>query len=386
MMGIALALASYSGANWLSIFIHQAPPCSPECTSDFVTFYAAAQLLRENPSALYDIDQQFAYQKRIAPMQEALPFVYPPITALLLSPLAWLPFSGAFLFVTLINGALLWHGIRRLTRALKMTRDQRQWLFVSAACNYGLHHVLYQGQTSVLVLYLFIGFVLAEKRSAAIQSALSIGPLGVKPQYLPLPHLVLLLRRKWRALILGAGFSAGLAGAAFLLTGIDSFWQYLALARRMASMEQNWWNQPLGMHNLRALAIAWLPEPWNHYAWGLGSALVLAGVGWANLGSRIEFRRRWIANMLGLLLVTPHLFTHDLALLILPCALCLSLWGEPVPLALGAGLALLGLLPIVHFAAPAIVAVVLVILYVASLVLSSRQAKLSATSPWDISS
>ncbi len=90
--------------------------------------------------------------------------------------------------------------------------------------------------------------------------------------------------------------------------------------------------------------------------------------------------------MLGLLLVTPHLFTHDLALLILPCALCLSLWGEPVPLALGAGLALLGLLPIVHFAAPAIVAVVLVILYVASLVLSSRQAKLSATSPWDISS
>ena len=371
MVGIALVLASYSGANWLSILVHHAPPCSPECTSDFVTFYAAAKLLRENSASLYDIDRQFAYQKQIAPLQDVLPFVYPPITAILLSPLAWLPFSSAFLLMTLFNGGLLWHGIRRLTRELNMTPDQCHWLVVFTVCNYGLHHVLYQGQTSVIVLYLLIAFVLADKRSSPVRSGLSSGFLSLKPQYLLLPNLVLLLQRRWRALILGIGVTVGLMAAAFLLIGIDSFWQYLALAGRMTTVERDWWNRLRGMHNLRALTITWLPGAWKDYAWGLSGALVLAGIGWVNLGSRVEFRRRWITNMLGLLLVTPHLFTHDLTLLILPCALYLSLCSERVPLLTGIGLALLGLLPIVNFALPTIVAAVLVILYIASLIFSS---------------
>src|SRR5262245_30914642 len=227
MIGIALAMATYSGANWLSIFVNHAPPCSPECTSDFVTFYAAAKLARENSAALYDIDQQFAYQKQIAPLPDVLPFVYPPITALLLSPLAWLPFSGAFLVMTVFNAGLLWHGMRRLIRELKMTADQHQWLVVFAVCNYGLHHVLYQGQTSLVIFYLLTGYVLAEKRLVPFQSGFWIGLLSVKPQYVPLPNLVLLLSRNWRALFLAVGFSVALTATGFLLIGGESFWQYL---------------------------------------------------------------------------------------------------------------------------------------------------------------
>jgi hypothetical protein len=375
MFGVALVLASYSGANWLSIFADHAPPCSPECTSDFVTFYAAARLLREDAASLYDIDRQFVYQKQIAPMVEVLPFVYPPITAFLLSPLAWFPFSAAFLLATLVNGALLGHGLLRLSRALKMNSDQYQWLWVFTACNYGLHHVLYQGQTSVLVLYLLIGYALAEKQASALQSGFWIGPLSVKPQYLPLPGLLLLLQGRWRALLLGAGFSIVLMAGAFLLIGVDSLGQYLALARRMATAEQDWWNQPRGMHNLRALAITWLPASWKEHAWALSSLIVIAGIVWVNLGSRVEFRRRWIVNSLGLLLATPHLFTHDLTLLILPCALSLSLCGERVPLFVGVGWAMLGVLPIAGFVLPTVVAAVLIILYAAGLIFCWRSGR-----------
>src|SRR5262245_34454220 len=367
---VGLVLSTYSIANWRSIFIEHIPPCSPECTSDFVTFYATAQLVVENPAALYDLDQQLAYQKQIAPLQQVLPFVYPPITALLMSPMAWLSFSNAFLLVTLINLTLLWDSLRRLNRHLGLTSDQAQWLLLITFCNYGVHQALYQGQTSVIVLYLLTRFVLSDMQADRPQTGLWIGFLCVKPQYLPVPNLILLIQAKWRALLLSIVLSVLLTAIAFLLISVDSLWQYLSLARRMATIEQDWWNQLRSMHNLRALAITWLPAGWKDYGWALSSALVIVGICWVNFRDRRrtgEFRWRWITTLLGLLLVTPHLFTHDLTLVILPCALLLSYFKARVPINVSLGLVSLGLLPIINFALPTIVAIVLLILYLVSL-------------------
>ena len=80
-------------SNWWNIYTHHVPKCQHEnCVADFVTFYAAAQLIWDDRQSLYDLDRQQVYQNRIAPVEKVLPFVYPPITAAFLAPLALVPF------------------------------------------------------------------------------------------------------------------------------------------------------------------------------------------------------------------------------------------------------------------------------------------------------
>jgi hypothetical protein len=72
------------------------------------------------------------------------------------------------------------------------------------------------------------------------------------------------------------------------------------------------------------------------WAWWVGSLLVAVLTVTANLRVRHEpdgFSSGWIINVLALLILTPHLFTHDLSLLIVPCALFLDRLADPVPIA-----------------------------------------------------
>jgi len=98
IFGLGLGLTFLMSTNWWSIYAYRLPKCPyPNCVADFVTFYAQAQLLLDDRRSLYDFDKQLAYQKRIAPVDKVLPFVYPPITAAFLAPLALVPFSTAFI-------------------------------------------------------------------------------------------------------------------------------------------------------------------------------------------------------------------------------------------------------------------------------------------------
>ena len=63
----------------------------------------------------------------------------------------------------------------------------------------------------------------------------------------------------------------------------------------------------------------------------------------------------------------PHLFTHDLTLLIVPCALLLSKVKPQVPLAIGIGLVMLAILPALNSLVPTIMAIALVMLFAGSL-------------------
>ncbi|MGE5218836.1 MAG: glycosyltransferase 87 family protein, partial [Chloroflexota bacterium] len=188
-----LVLSLFSALNWWSIYDRHAPPCSPECAADFVTFYAAAKLLVDRPAALYDLDLQYAYQKQIAPNQKVLPFVYPPVTAMLMAPLAWLSFSNAFLAITLLNGALLWLSLRNLIHHLSLSQDQSHWLILFSLCNYGVQQVFYQAQVSVIILFLLTTYTLSQKQGNDERAGAWAGLLCVKPQFFPMPSFYLFL-------------------------------------------------------------------------------------------------------------------------------------------------------------------------------------------------
>jgi glycosyl transferase family 87 len=372
VFGLGLGLAFHTSGNWFKILIDRVPECDkPNCVADFVTFYAEGRLAWEERQSLYDLNKQLTYQKRIAPTERVLPFVYPPITAALFAPLALMPFPLAFLAMTLANVALLWASLRLLIRHLPLTRDQSQWLMLFALCNFGAQAVVFYGQTSAIVLFFLTHHVLAHRRANELKAGISAGLLCVKPQYLPIPHLVLFLRQRWRGLIVGAAISTALILGAFVLIGAEASKQYFLLAQRMVSADDDWWNQWRSMHNLRALTIYWLPAAIQPYVWLAGCALVIASMIVFNLRANKradDFAATWNVNILALLIVIPHLFTHDLTLLILPCALFLSRFKDTLPIAVGLGLVILAALPAVNYLLPTIMATALVMLFILSVV------------------
>ncbi len=375
IVGLGLGLAFLMSVNWWSIYADHRLKClQPNCVADFVTFYAQAQLIWDDRRSLYDLEKQLAYQNRIAPVEKVLPFVYPPITAALLAPLALVPFSTAFLLMTIVNLWLVGQSVRLLIRHLSLTTDQSHWLVLFTICNFGVHAVVFFGQTSALVLYFLTRHVLAQRHDEKPSAGLWAGLLCVKPQYLAIPHFILLLRGRWRELFVGAVVSATLVIGLFLWIGIEASSQYFQLAQRMVRTDNDWWNQWRGMHNLRVLAIYWLPEAWSISIWWAATAVVIATLAWINRRSsaaKENFAPRWIANSLGLLIILPHLFTHDLTLLIIPCALLLSIGKPQVPIGLGVGLALIAILPAVNYLLPTIMATALAVLFLLSLRLAT---------------
>jgi hypothetical protein len=382
MVGIGLGLAFLMSMNWWNIYAYHVPKCPyPNCVADFVTFYAQAQLIWDDRRSLYDLDKQLAYQNQIAPVEKVLPFVYPPITAAILVPLTLAPFSTAFLLMTIVNLLLVGQSVRLLIRHLNLTIDQSHWLMLFTLCNFGVHAVVFYGQTSAIVVFFLTLHILAQGHDEKPSAGLWAGLLCVKPQYLAIPHFIMLLRGRWHELLVGAVVSVTFVIGLFLWIGIEASSQYFQLAQRMVTNDNDWWNQWRSMHNLRVLAIYWLPEMWSTSIWWAVSALVIASLAWTNRrsGTYTEaFAVRWIINSLGLLIILPHLFTHDLTLLIIPCALLLSIAKPQVPLGLGVGLVLIAVLPAVNYVLPTIMAATLTLLFVLSLVLA--RAKLAAAS------
>jgi Glycosyltransferase family 87 len=131
-LGLGLALSTLTVRHWWSIFNYGHPPCN-DCVADFPQFYAGAKLVWQNPSRLYDYAEQLALQKTVDPRIEdtTQPFAYPPFTALVLMPLAWLPFSGAFAVMTLANVGLLSVVLLFLIRKLGLGKEQSTWLLLS---------------------------------------------------------------------------------------------------------------------------------------------------------------------------------------------------------------------------------------------------------------
>lgn len=375
--GLGLAVAVSLSSNWWSIYTNHIPSCVHDnCVADFVIFYAQPLMLRENPRALYDLDQQLAFQRRFVPTDRVLIFPYPPIMAVLLLPLTLLSFSGAFLTMTAVNAVLIWATLRRLINDLNFTWDQTQWLLLATLCNFGVQATLSNSHGSIIILYILTRHVLAQKNRKEIESGIWAGMLCLKLQYVPLPHFVLLLNRAWAGLFAGVLVVTVLVGGVFLFLGEQTLIQYLQIIRRYSGSENDWTNPLRGMHNLRALTGVWLPDSWSGIVWFSTMAAALFAVIWVNLRARRlinGFEKSWISNSIALLLLSPHLFTHDLSLLIIPIALLFQIHGPRVPVWLGVGVVAVSLLPALNYLLPTIMAGALVILFLLSLRLTKPE-------------
>ena len=164
-----------------------------------------------------------------------LPFFYPPFFAGMLVPLAWLPFSLAFITMSAVNLGCLTAVIALLRSKLQLSQPQMTWLVLSTFCNFGVHYAFLEAQTSFLVLLLVTEFVLSAQANKSSGSGLWASLLCFKPQLIVGPLLVLLAWRRWRE-IGSIGIIVTTMGIlSFLAVGKDGIQAYVALTRLAAA-------------------------------------------------------------------------------------------------------------------------------------------------------
>ncbi len=353
-LGLGLALTTLTVRHWWSIFNYGHPPCS-ECVADFPQFYAGAKLVWKNPSALYDYAEQLAIQKTVdARIRDtSQPFAYPPFMALVLMPLGWLPFSAAFAVMTLVNLGLLAFVLLLLMRKLGLKKDQSQWLLLSTFCNFGVHSVLLGGQTSVVVLSCVTLFMFAVRDKKQPAAGFWSGCIFFKPQLLLVPFAVLAFKKLWKGFFIACIVLTILGSISVWIVGVPGIVSYMRLLEYYGTTESGFGSYPQYMHNLRALAQYYVPFAYARYVWlALIIPMTLSTL-WLNARAADDERSNsalWVANFLAMLLLTPHLYAHDLTLMMVPAALILRTRAGSIPWYIPSLFIFTGVFPVLSFA------------------------------------
>ncbi len=162
---------------------------------DFLNLYTGASLALEGRFAdLYDHDTQLQRERRIVPgTKELIPFVRPPFYAMLISPMALLPYGIAFwlwlAFQVSLAVVCMWWACRRFGP------DAVFFASMYAPMAMSIPH----GQDALVLLAIVVAsFALAEKGRPVAGAVLSLGL--IKFHLFVLWPVLLVVRKKWRML------------------------------------------------------------------------------------------------------------------------------------------------------------------------------------------
>jgi len=214
--------------------------------NDFRHMYAAASLLRSGGN-IYDPEQLRAEAAR-REVERLNPYVYPPLQAVLLIPLASLSFPQAALAWYWINILLLVLCISILSWLLGST--PRPWnyaivVFLVAASE-PVTRTLTAGQMNIaLLLLLCLSFFLL-KKDYPVLAGLALGLAAALKVFPALLILMLFWRRRRRAGMAALLGALGLTLLGCAVAGWSHSLDYLALLRQMSYGSSTW--AQLGMH------------------------------------------------------------------------------------------------------------------------------------------
>jgi hypothetical protein len=315
---LATAILLLSSAIWVA----HAPNAEK---TDFALTYVGAKIVHGGMgSRLYDIGLQTHLRDSLFRNPSPLYFEHPPFEALLLSPLAALPFRSAYMAWSLLN-ATLWTGLMFFLRAvLPWPREDLAyillWLLFAP-----LWVALYQGQSSLILLVLYalsFGFLKSGKEfSAGLTLAFGL----FKFQFVLPFALIFLLRRRLRFLY---GFAATfilLFGLSILTVHWDGLKRYLSFILAIGSNPQNLsYGSAVDMPTIYGVMYAIMGPVLSHtrlnVAVGVLSLILLGFV-----AQRWEMHKRpgqmelmFSAAIAASLAAGSHMFTHDFSPLALP--------------------------------------------------------------------
>jgi len=309
--------------------------------SDFIIYYTGARIVQAGRGgSLYDLELQGTTQRAVLEsigsqfqfFDGLLPYNHPPFEILFFLPLSGVPYLSAFVIWGAVGIACVGISLVLLSRDGSggfASREMRGYLLVGFAL-LPVWINLIQGQDSAITLLFLTLAFLSFRKSSDVRAGLWLSLLLQRFQFLPLILLLLLFRKRWRAL---AGFAAGalaLLLACVYVVGISGLRDYGLLVIEMTGWIDRKGIYPSQMQCLRGQAYAiWYPEQ-PLLANGATALATLALMGVLLLGWRgpweprtARFDFQFALLLLVSLVASPHLNFHDLTLLLLPLILIL---------------------------------------------------------------
>lgn len=300
---------------------------------DFLCYYSVSHLVLEGHGGhLYDmhvlgqLESTVAYPFRLRP--SGLPYVYPPYLALILAPLASLPYNVAYLLWLTINALVLSACMYALEQYARL--EGRPAMLFRLACYSCLPVVvaLLQGQTSVLVLGILTLSFFALRSGRETQVGAVIAFLLIKPPYL-VPFLILLLaQRRWRALAASVLVASALLGIPVILFGPSILPSYGHMSVQAAGWHDNSVSGFDAPSNRAYLGFVQLLVP-MHFQSAVTATLDAATLAALALFAWHQRRidRQFALAVIAALLIAPHVLVHDLTLLAIPAAVVVRYRG-----------------------------------------------------------
>ena len=284
-------------------------------SSDFVSHYAAGQMVRERPHDLYSLAVQREYQTALG-AKKFLPWVHPAVEALLFAPLSALGIETGFRAWEALNiAALCWIAFMLRRYLGDLTGPQMGAVF--AATLIPLGGGLAAGQDHILCLLLYCGTFLLLEDGRDVLGGCVFGLAFVRFQ-LAIPVLIFfLVMRRWRVVAGAAATVSVMVAASFALVGgglIPSYRAaigYLATAHDAVSVTH--------MPSVRGLLAFVLREP-RELAVATGVLSIVLLVAGAVAWRRADEQRFDVAFASALLLalaVDYHSFLYEMSVVVL---------------------------------------------------------------------
>jgi hypothetical protein len=280
---------------------------------DFLYFYTVGRVALEGRADLmYDHGALHEFQVALIPTwTDWFYSVYPPQTAVLLAPVAWLPYGWALvawtLFTAAAYGLVTWLASPKGPRALLIAGLLNVIPFWAA---------LLAGQSTLWPLLAFGLGGHAYIRGRKLLAGLLFGLLFVKPQLGLVMAVVLLACGEW-TIIAGLALSAAAQFAATTAVFGSSIWPayawFLQSLPSLKALLESWANI---QHGLAALT-RWFPGYLQWPAW-MALSLPVFYVAWRTWRGDFPAPIKMAVLVLASVLVCPHVLVYDCTLLVLP--------------------------------------------------------------------
>jgi hypothetical protein len=293
-IGLLLVVAFGSQLPWQRVALGQ---------NDFLQFYGGARLAGSGD--LHSIEAMKQVQQEVAGIWlPAVQYVRPDYYAVLLKPLAWLPFLWAYWGFQVLNlGALL--GFLWLWR-------ERQELIWLGIVSIPLLVCFVNGQDVLLLTVMLGAAVWLEERGRGFVAGLLLALCTIKLHFLILIPLALLLGRRWKVIGGGVAGMAGLVSIGAFSEGWDWVLRYPSYLRRPEIHPESF-----QFVNLRGIALGLGTE----VAVGVGLVVGVALLGLLWKGRNGPLRELMAISLLGGIVGSFHLGIHDCSLLLVVVAM-----------------------------------------------------------------
>ena len=296
---------------------------------DFAIYYCAGAVVRQGMGhQLYDASARFPVQQQFATnvpqFRGPLPWTHPPFEALFFAPFSFFSYLTGYLLWDAFNLILVGFALWLISPYLPQLRARAPALWLLAIAFFPTFFNLLEGQDGIVLLLLYaIAYVFLKKdRDAGAGAVLAVGLFKF---HLILPFvLLLLLQKRWKVLygFVPASIVAVLTSIA--IAGARSLWAYPRYVFYWENLLASTDRVPAGMPNLRGLMYVFLPD------WKYGPAVVLflslaIFVFTARLCRSTRSPKMFDLNfslaLLTTVLVSYHVVSYDLSVLLIPILL-----------------------------------------------------------------